>query len=36
MPLLGNTGKRRGFAYITVLEHVGKELPKLHSIEFKG
>ena len=36
MPLLGNTRKRRGFAYITVPEHVFKELLKLHGIEFNG
>ena len=36
MPLLGNTGKRRGFAYITVPEHVVKVLLKLNCIEFNG
>ena len=37
-PLLGNrnTGKRRGFAYMTVPEHVFKELLKLHGVEFNG
>ena len=35
-PLLGNTGKRRGFAYTTVPEHVVKELLKLHGIVFNG
>ena len=33
MPLLGNTEKRRGFAYIA---NVVKELLKLHVIEFDG
>ena len=36
MLLFGNTGKRSGFAYITVPEHVVKELLKLHGIEFNG
>ena len=37
-PLLGNriTGTRRGFAYMTVPEHVFKELLKLHDVEFNG
>ena len=37
-PLLGNrnTGKRRGFAYMAVPEHVFKELLKLHGVEFNG
>ena len=30
IPLLGNTGKQRSFTYITVPEHVFKELLKLH------
>ena len=34
--LLGNTGKQRGFAYITVPEHAVKELLKLYGIEFNG
>ena len=36
MPLLQNTGIRRGFAYITASEHVVKELLKLHGKEFNG
>ena len=36
LSLFGNKGKRRGFAYITVPEHVVKELLKLHGIEFNG
>ena len=36
MSLLENIGKRRGITYITVPEHVVKELLKLHSIEFNG
>ena len=36
MPLLGSTGKRRRFAYITVPEHVVKEFLKLYSVEFNG
>ena len=36
MSRLENTGKRRGFAYITVPEHAHKEIVKLHSIEFNG
>ena len=36
MLLLGNTGKQRGFAYITVSEHVVKEFLILHGIEFNG
>ena len=35
-PLLGNTGNRKGFAYITVPEHVVEKLLKLHGIEFNG
>ena len=35
MPLLGNTGKRRGFAYITV-PHVFIEHLKFHGIAFNG
>ena len=34
MLLFGNTGKRSGFAHITIPEHVVKELLKLHCIEF--
>ena len=33
-PLLGNTGNRKGFAYITVPEYLVKKLLKLHGIEF--
>ena len=36
MSLLRNTGKRTCFAYITVPEHVVRELLKLHGIEFNG
>ena len=36
MPLLGNTRKRRGFADITVPEHLVKELLKLNGIELNG
>ena len=32
--MLGNTGKRRDLAYITVPEHVVKEFLTLHGIEF--
>ena len=34
MPRLGNTGKRRGFAYIAFSEDVVKELLKLQGIKF--
>ena len=36
MPLLENTGKQRGFGYITVPEHAFKELLKLHGVGFNG
>ena len=36
MPLFESTGKQTGFTYITVPEHVVKELVILHDIEFNG
>ena len=36
MSLFESTGKQTGFTYITVPEHVVKELVILHDIEFNG
>ena len=36
MLLVENTGKQRGFGYITVPEHAFKELLKLHGVGFNG